>query len=413
MADSEVESKGHPARRRHGLRVTLFSNFYPSVSRLGPHSTGLAWLVARSPRVSSLNMVVPVGSRLPDGFGLLPVRLSESWRPGHWISLLRTLFGMLHSARKDDLILFNVYPTCFGSNFLANGIGMLIPVVTGMLHPGRVAVYLHNSVDSQDLDSLGYTDAGLAVLVERQIERLMSGVAAVAVPLTMQRDRLEKVWSTAPAAIPLRFTEALPPPGVDLRLGPARSCNRSPDKTNVLLFGAWGPQKNLPEIVDTLSRVSARAPGMRVTLAGHVNVNFPEYAQEIDRARQVLPPGSLDVRLEVSGDDIPALFADSDLVILPYRAAGGNSGVLSIAAFYGLPVIAYDLPELREAGSTTGADIAYISPADAPALQRAIEKIASPSRREVPSDRSLLSKLVAAQSDVDGLLDWAVRPRTD
>ena len=64
----------------------------------------------------------------------------------------------------------------------------------------------------------------------------------------------------------------------------------------------------------------------------------------------------------------------SDLVILPYNAIAGPSGVMGLAAFHGCRIVAYDVPELREYDAILDGRTVFVPPRDPDALAEAVRR---------------------------------------
>jgi glycosyltransferase involved in cell wall biosynthesis len=73
----------------------------------------------------------------------------------------------------------------------------------------------------------------------------------------------------------------------------------------------------------------------------------------------------------VEENDLAGVFEKVDVVVLPYLTATGTSGVFHLACGFGKPIIASDLPELREL-VTEGASAILVPPGDVKALKDAI-----------------------------------------
>jgi glycosyltransferase involved in cell wall biosynthesis len=176
---------------------------------------------------------------------------------------------------------------------------------------------------------------------------------------------------------------------------------RGGDALEVLLFGAWGPQKDTARILSALSALAQKHRWIHLTLAGHINKNFPAYKEELDRIIESLPPGLLTIRDNVSHASEAEVFADSDLVILPYRAAGGWSGVMSVAAFYDRDMICYDLPELQESARSLECQCSFVPGPDLQALESALmaarARNSETARTPSSADRKLDLALVATR----------------
>ncbi|MBE3115798.1 glycosyltransferase [Candidatus Bathyarchaeota archaeon] len=73
-------------------------------------------------------------------------------------------------------------------------------------------------------------------------------------------------------------------------------------------------------------------------------------------------------------EKLGSVFRKAAVVVLPYNAAPGTSGVFHLACGYGCPIVASDLPEIRELVND-GASAILVPPGDVDALKDAILKI--------------------------------------
>jgi glycosyltransferase involved in cell wall biosynthesis len=160
----------------------------------------------------------------------------------------------------------------------------------------------------------------------------------------------------------------------------------------LLFFGLVRPYKGL----DTLLRALATAgrDDVRLTVAG-------EFWSGLEETRRQITAAQLDSIVDlipryVTDDEAAELFARADVVVAPYRTATG-SGVLALAQRYLRPVVASDIPPLREAiaHGTTG----WLFPAgDSSALASLLAKEVSSRRIE-----SMKEPLAALR----GSLSWS------
>ena len=179
----------------------------------------------------------------------------------------------------------------------------------------------------------------------------------------------------------------LPPlPAPSERLAARRGLGLPDDAMLLLFVGRLVPEKNLPLLMDALSRLS---PSQRplLWLAGE----GPERRRiESDIARLGLEGG---VRLLGERSDTPLLMQAADLLVLPSREEG-LSNVLLEAMASGLPVIATAVggsPELIE-DQVTGR---LLPSNDAAALATAIGALAADAE-----ERARLARAARAQAEV-------------
>lgn len=112
----------------------------------------------------------------------------------------------------------------------------------------------------------------------------------------------------------------------------------------LLFFGLVRPYKGLDLLIEALAQSGLH--DVRLTIAG-------EFWSGLDETRAQVARLGLSDTVEIvprylSDAETAELFARCDALIAPYRAATG-SGVLALAQHYQRPVIASDVPGLREA----------------------------------------------------------------
>jgi glycosyltransferase involved in cell wall biosynthesis len=126
------------------------------------------------------------------------------------------------------------------------------------------------------------------------------------------------------------------PPGkiIASRLGPfrygegriePRSLGKGPFR--LLFFGRLLPYKGLDRLVEAMRLLAEESFPAHLRLVGQGPLQFEELPANITLERRWVPE-----------EEVPALFAESDLVVLPYQEAS-QSGVLPIAQHLALPAL--------------------------------------------------------------------------
>jgi glycosyltransferase involved in cell wall biosynthesis len=116
-------------------------------------------------------------------------------------------------------------------------------------------------------------------------------------------------------------------------------------RDSILYLGYISPSKDLGLLADVFVRLRTKHPGLKLLMAATPHPNFPEEAYQLK-----VFEGMEGVELlgYVKEDKFAEVFDRSILAILPYITCTGSSGVLHLVSGSGIPVIATDLPELRE-----------------------------------------------------------------
>jgi glycosyltransferase involved in cell wall biosynthesis len=101
---------------------------------------------------------------------------------------------------------------------------------------------------------------------------------------------------------------------------------------NFLFFGRILPYKGLDNLVDAFVKLSAKNSDLQLTIAGQGRIS-PQLCQKITWAKITL------INHWLSLGEIAELVGKSDVVAVPYSQAS-QSGVISLAAGFGAPVVA-------------------------------------------------------------------------
>lgn len=410
MTETVPAPPANPSATPTARRLALYENFYPAMDRLGTHSTNLALLLLRSDPTLELHLTVPKRSTWPDGFDRSRVHFSPTWSHGRPISMLRAASAMGRSLPEGTPVLFNWFPTCYGETRSAAGAGMLLPRVVRTVSGRRPAVYAHNFIETQDVRRLGYRPGALDRWAVGLFERSLTRAARVFVPLESQRRSLEEMFRISVTARPIPFVEALYGHWVETeRPDPKWAAGIPPRRSfRVLLFGVWGPAKDLASVLPVLDELFRSGVDIEVVFAGSVNRFFPEYRERLRSALASFPADRCQFVADPPDEATPALFGSADLVILPYHAIAGPSGVMGLAAFHGCRIVAYDVPELREYDAILDGRTVFVPRGDRAALSEAIRRcVQGEVRGSTETKESRVARAVAGARALLGDLESA------
>ncbi|MGA9839024.1 MAG: hypothetical protein WBE40_07770 [Thermoplasmata archaeon] len=390
---------------RAPLRIAFFSSFYPRSERLGSVSTSLVWVLSRDPDVGRVDLFVNTNSRLPPGFDSSRVVLHPTWEYDRLGTLVGTLLRMLRATPHTDLFIFNIYVTSFGRRPLVNALGLVLPVFVRRFSGKPTLAYVHNLVETQDVQRLGYAQGSIEVRLARILEGFLIRHVTTVVPLESQRIAIERNLGLAVKSLTLPYMEGIYPAAQahpDESAPPSEAPNA---EVRVLFFGFWGPQKDLVGFLRAIAGRVRGSPGTRVTVAGAVNPAFPEYQATFDAARREFASDRTRFVGPVPEERVFDLFLASDLLVLPYRATGGLSGVMTIGALAGLVVVAPDLPQLGELATALDVRVSPFPVGDAVGMGAAFDAAVEMVRRAGPrSAAAYRERLGRAETAVRELL---------
>jgi glycosyltransferase involved in cell wall biosynthesis len=145
-----------------------------------------------------------------------------------------------------------------------------------------------------------------------------------------------------------------------------------PEEKVILMFGHMGPYKGLPVIMKAFEELRQENHNVKLVVAGSSHPNFPGFLDEFVKKRM---PKAEFIGY-VPEEKVAQVFRTADVVVIPYFTTTGTSGVFHLACGYGKPIIASDLPEIREIISE-GASALLVPPGNVQALKDAIKKVLS------------------------------------
>ena len=156
----------------------------------------------------------------------------------------------------------------------------------------------------------------------------------------------------------------------------------------LLFVGRWEARKGLDVLAEALRLIGARGRRPRLKLAGGPGWGADRAVEELLGA-----PGGEAVP-DPSDAELAALYDGASALVYPSRMEGFGLPVAEAMA-RGCPVIASDLPELRE---WAGEAPAYVPPGDAGALAEAIAALAA--------DPAVRARMAATGREVAARMGW-------
>ena len=124
--------------------------------------------------------------------------------------------------------------------------------------------------------------------------------------------------------------------------GPKGSRTRHEGVVNFLSFGHIRHYKRIDLLIDAAQCLyEETGKRFKVTIAG----NCPSWGEY---ARKIRLPELFDLQIGyISDDSVAELFSNADYLVLPYQDLA-QSGAITVAFNYGVPVITSDIPQFRE-----------------------------------------------------------------
>ena len=278
-----------------------------------------------------------------------------------------TISKALHQT-QPDYVLLNLQFMKFGSHKIAAAMGLLLPLVCKIKSLPTI-VLLHNIMEEVDLKSSGFISSRLLQRIYRfggdVLTRIILKADIVAVTMKKYVAILEhKYKATNVRAIPHGTFEAIETPRFDVPEGPLK----------IMTFGKFGTYKKVELLIEAVVKVrKATQLDLDLVIAGSDNPNVLGYLEGVKEKYAHVP--NVLFTGYVPETDVPGLFEESAVVVFPYTATTGSSGVLHQAGSYGKAVIMPNLGDLGLLVEEEGYQAEFFEPRNINSLAHAIKAI--------------------------------------
>ena len=383
------------------MHLALVTTYPPSTGSLNEYAYHFVRQLRAKPEVRRITLLVdelPEGQSYPvlEGDGAT-VQIIPCWRFGALDNVLRIRRAVYQL--NPDTVLFNIQFASFGRGKISGGLGLLAPAFVKWGGSPTV-VLLHNIMETVDLKQAGFAANPL-------IERLVRSAGAMLTRLILRADL---VALTIPKFVELLQAKyhadnvLLAPHGAfdDRRDLPAAPQS---DPLQIMTFGKFGTYKRVEPLIDAFIAVqSPSRPRLELVIAGSDSPNAAGYLAGVrERYAHV---ANLRFTGYVAEEDVPRIFTEAAIIVLPYTSTTGSSGVLHQAGDYGRPVILPNVGDLAELIVEEGYAGEFFEPGDTASLAAALARlIDDPARRAELGQRNFAASQGLPMSDV---VDWYV-----
>lgn len=335
------------------MRVCFISSYPPNRARLSEYAQNLVAALASRPEIDALYLLADKSGHSETLLSKDPkVKVLRVWKADHLFSVLSVMYYILKL--RPDVVHFNVAFQSFGKNKLTNITGLSLILICRLLG-FRVLAGVHTLGEKADLGKFNVKDSLMNRVGILMATKIILSAQSVVVLVRSYGDFLKKRYGH-------QGVQYIPH-GASVEAYPKKNTN---DKV-ILIFGHMSPHKGLPLMFEAFHKITAQKSNIKLVVAGSNHPNFPNYLENFVKAH--VP--NIEFLGYVPQEKLQSVFGIADVVVLPYNAAPGTSGVFHIACGYGCPIVASDLPEIREMVSD-GASAILVLPENVDALQEAI-----------------------------------------
>jgi glycosyltransferase involved in cell wall biosynthesis len=280
------------------------------------------------------------------------VRIYRIWQAESLFSILRVMRYIIKL--RPNVVHFNVSFQSFGKSKITNLSGLSL-ILLSRIFGFKVLAGVHTFADMADLEKFNIKPSVINKVGIFVATKIILSAQNVVVLVKGYGDSLKQRYHHKGVLFIPHGTTVVTEPLI-----------QSSQKT-ILIFGHMGPHKGLPLMLEAFKKLQTEKTNVRLVVAGTNHPNYPNYLTEFINAN--LP--SVEFTGYVPQDKLSSVFEQANVVVLPYLAAPGTSGVFHLACGYGRPIVASDLPEIRELVNDRASAI-LVPPGDVDALKEAL-----------------------------------------
>lgn len=351
------------------MKICLVTAFPPSREALNEYGFHIARELRQLPGISLTilgDTDAPAGEPELEGFDIV-----RCWA----FNSLKNPAGILREIRRirPDVVWFNLGFASFGGNPLPAFEGIAIPAMVRMAG-FYTHVTLHQLMETVDLKDAGVRFPLMYKVGGFLATQVLLLANSVSVMLPAYRDILRDKYSRGAVYVRRHGILSGRPEYPDF------SVRNNPEK-QILAFGKWGTYKRLELMVESFNMVARTDPHAQLVIAGSDHPKAQGYLKSIQDQCREHPQ----IRFigYVQEDAIPAMFQRSTVAVMPYTSSAGSSGIAHLAAAYGVPIIASDIPDFHQLAEEEGLAIEFFTPGNAQALANSLLKLLTSSELQM------------------------------
>jgi len=351
------------------MKICLVTAFPPSRRGLNEYGYHIARELQQDPLLSLTILAdeLEPGENAPELEGFEVQRVWSFNSASNPLRLLKAFHEL-----KPDVVWFNLLFSTFGGKPIPAFAGLTIPALT-RLNGSYTHVTLHHLMDNIDLKDAGVRFPRLYRLAGSIATRMLLMANSVSVLLPayrrtlMEKYRGENVHFRAHGILSAR------PEYPDF-------ARRGNPEHRIVAFGKWGTYKRLELLLEAFGQVIEKVPHARLVVAGGNHPLTPGYVESVAERYAGSPYVRFTGYLEE--EQIPALFKQASMMVMPYSSATGSSGVARVACEFGVPIVCADIPDFREMAQDEDLAVEFYETGDADSLAETMTALLQDEKRQ-------------------------------
>lgn len=350
------------------MKVAIVTSFPPSKVTLNEYGYHLVKNFVNKEDISELVLLADKtkAEKQLDFENSDKVKVNECWEFNSYTTIFKIIAAVYKE--KPDVVFFNLQFVKFGDKKIPAALGLMLPMLLRFAGV-KTVVLLHNIMETVDLEQAGFSKnkflKKIYGFIGSTLTRCLLKANVLAVTINKYVEILnEKYNAKNVVLVPHGTFESVKQVDFNLPEGPKK----------VMAFGKFGTYKKVEGMIEAVELL--RRNGMKdieVVIAGTDSPNTPGYLSSV--REQYINVEGLTFTGYVEENDVERIFTESAVVVFPYTATTGSSGVLHQAGSYGRAVVMPDIGDLAHLVKDEGYRGEFFAPDSVESMAEAIGNI--------------------------------------
>jgi glycosyltransferase involved in cell wall biosynthesis len=341
------------------MKICLVTAFPPSRRGLSEYGYHIARELQHDPLLSLTVLADKLEPQLASQPELPDFHVCRAWDFNSFLNPVK-LLGEIRDV-KPDVVWFNLLFSTFGDKPLQAFLGLTVPLLTRM-RGIYTHVTLHHLMENIDLDHANVRLQTLYRCGGNLATRMLLASNSVSVLLPAYRRTLIEKYGGENVHFRAHGILSARPEFPDF------SKRGNPHK--IVAFGKWGTYKRLELLLEAFASVAEKRPDAKLVIGGGNHPMTPGYVESV--AERWRDSGQVEFTGYLPEEEIPALFSDASLMVMPYSSATGSSGVAHLACEFGVPIVCANIPDFREMSEDEGLAMEFYRTGDSDSMAQTI-----------------------------------------
>ncbi len=363
------------------MHLVIISALPPSKGTLNEYGLHLIEALSQKSEISQITVLADRTDQA-ETLHFKHTTIQRVWEFNHPLNFWRIRQAIVRL--KPDAVLFNLQFSSFGSQDLAAALGLITPALIRFMGIPTITL-LHNLMETVNLKEAGFGSHAWREKIIRFGGRILTKCLLASHRLAITMPEYQKILEDQYAAKNVFHA----PHGAFSKREPTPL----PTNRTIMTFGKFGTYKRVEVLIEAHQRLLAQDPNLRLIIAGSDSPNRLGYLAAVQQ--HFAHAKNIEYTGYVPEEAVPALFENSSVVVFPYTATTGSSGVLHQTGEFARAAVMPTIGDLEALVQCEGYQAEFFEPNDVSGLAAALWRVLA--NREYATQLGLANHRASSQ----------------